>query len=141
MEIRLAVALGCPGFQKPIHITDQENMLSLMNGNIELNSLGGFVKASVYDWGGPPPKTIPTHPDILLAADCVYFEPAFPLLEKTLEDLIGDNTICYFSFRKRRRADLHFIKSIKRIFDVEEVQDDPNKDQYEKRAIFLFVTS
>jgi hypothetical protein len=116
-------------------------MLSLMNGNIELNNLNNTVRAAVYDWGGPPPDCVPTHPDILLAADCVYFEPAFPLLEKTLDDLIGINTICYFSFKKRRRADLHFVKAIKKMFEVEEVQDDANRDEYAKKAIFLFVNS
>jgi protein N-lysine methyltransferase METTL21A len=136
---RLAVALGCTGFRPPVHITDQENMLALMHRNIELNGLGDTVSPAVYNWGEPLPVEIPTHPDIVLAADCVYFEPAFPLLEKTLQDLIGDDTICYFCFKKRRRADLHFLKAIKKIFDVKEIEDDPRKGQYSKESIFLLV--
>lgn len=34
--------------------------------------------------GSPIPDALPTHLDLILAADCVYFEPAFPLLVDTL---------------------------------------------------------
>jgi hypothetical protein len=53
----------------------------------------------------PVPEVIAQKPiDIIFAADCVYYEPAFPLLEKTLIDLIGDNTVVYFCFKRRRRV-------------------------------------
>jgi hypothetical protein len=89
--IRLAVALGCT-LSTPLRITDQVPMYDLMKQNIALNGLDSLVSASIYDWGDSPPATIPAHPDIILAADCVYFEPAFPLLQKTLQDLIGEST-------------------------------------------------
>jgi hypothetical protein len=88
---RLAVALGCT-LTTPLRITDQVPMYDLMKQNITLNGLDSLVSASIYDWGDSPPATIPAHPDIILAADCVYFEPAFPLLQKTLQDLIGEST-------------------------------------------------
>ncbi|KAJ9619515.1 Protein-lysine N-methyltransferase efm6 [Taxawa tesnikishii (nom. ined.)] len=134
--VGLAVALGCK-VQQPIHITDQVPMLALMQQNITLNSLDGRVKASVYDWGESVPEDFPRHPDIVLAADCVYFEPAFPLLQKTLKDLIGENTVCYFCFKKRRRADLQFMKVAKKMFKVEEIQDDPDKSVYSRENLFL----
>lgn len=112
-------------------------MLALMQQNITLNSLDGRVKASVYDWGESVPEDFPRHPDIVLAADCVYFEPAFPLLQKTLKDLIGENTVCYFCFKKRRRADLQFMKVAKKMFKVEEIQDDPDKSVYSRENLFL----
>jgi hypothetical protein len=113
-------------------------MLALMRRNIAMNSLQGTATASVYNWGEPPPVAIPKHPDVILAADCVYFEPAFPLLQETLKDLIGENTVCFFCFKKRRRADLQFLKGIKRAFNVSEVQDDPYKAIYGKESIFLY---
>jgi len=67
-------------------------MFELMKQNITLNGLNSKVSASIYDWGESVPVALPQHPDIILAADCVYFEPAFPLLQKTLQDLIGDST-------------------------------------------------
>jgi len=84
--------------------------------------------------------------DIILAADCVYFEPAFPLLEKTLVDLVKDNTVVFFCFKKRRRADLHFIKSIKKRLNVREVKDDPefskhdaDYEKYSRENLFLYI--
>ena len=71
------------------------------------------VKAAVNDWGEPPPEGLPTFRDIVLAADCVYFEPTFPLLHQTLQDLIGPHTICFFCFKKRPRADMNFMKLVK----------------------------
>jgi hypothetical protein len=131
----LAVALGCK--TDIIHITDQEPMFDLMKRNISLNGLDTRVTASIYDWGTATPSQLPAHPDIILAADCVYFEPAFPLLQQTLIDLIGENTVCYFCFKKRRRADLHFMKTAKKMFEITQVEDDPDREIYSRENLFL----
>ena len=130
------MALGCKT-DDMLHITDQEPMFELMKRNITLNDLESRVTASIYDWGTATPSQLPAHPDIILAADCVYFEPAFPLLQQTLNDLIGDNTVCYFCFKRRRRADLHFMKVAKKMFDVEHVDDDQDKEIYSREKLFL----
>lgn len=132
------MAVGCRT-QQTVYITDQDAMLELMRRNIELNGLAetGRVKAVVYDWGSKPPGELPSQPDVILAADCVYFEPAFPLLQQTLRDLIGERTTCYFCFKKRRRADLQFMKSVRKDFDVEEVMDEPDRQTYARQNVFL----
>ncbi|OAK95940.1 hypothetical protein IQ06DRAFT_297444 [Phaeosphaeriaceae sp. SRC1lsM3a] len=135
--VGLAVALGCKT-DEILHITDQEPMFELMKRNISLNDLESRVTASIYDWGAATPPQLPAHPDVILAADCVYFEPAFPLLQQTLSDLIGKNTVCYFCFKKRRRADLQFMKVAKKMFDVKQVDDDPNKEIYSRENLFLY---
>ena len=112
-------------------------MYDLMKQNIVLNDLESKVSATIYDWGAPTPSGLPRHPDVILAADCVYFEPAFPLLQETLKDLIGDNTVCYFCFKKRRRADLQFVKAVRKMFDVREVSDDPDQKVYSRESLFL----
>jgi len=114
-------------------------MFELMERNIKLNKRQDDVKAVIYDWGTSTPPELPTNPDIVLAADCVYFEPAFPLLQRTLKDLLGENTICYFCFKKRRRADMQFIKTAKKMFELKEVEDDPDKGNYSRENIHLFV--
>ncbi|RMZ78704.1 hypothetical protein DV737_g3735, partial [Chaetothyriales sp. CBS 132003] len=137
--VGLAVALGCE-VSRPIHITDQEPMLALMQRNIDLNKLSDKVQASVYDWGEEPPQQLGLsggYPDVLLAADCVYFEPAFPLLLHTLRDLVGPNTTCYFCFKKRRKADLRFIKDMKKAFDVVQVKYN-GQEKDVRDSIFLF---
>ena len=134
---RLAVAVvGCRPYSV-VHITDQEQMLDLMQQNIALNNVDDKVAAHVFDWGDPRPALVPAHPDVILAADCVYFEPAFPLLQQTLQDLIGPRTTCYFCFKRRRRADLHFMKAVKKNFLAEPVEDDPDREAYSRENIFL----
>ncbi|EXJ77470.1 hypothetical protein A1O3_09696 [Capronia epimyces CBS 606.96] len=138
--VGLAVALGCQVDTK-IWITDQLPMLALMEKNIALNNLEGRVGAEIYDWGTPPPSTIlhsgTEHPDILLAADCVYFEPAFPLLLQTLEDLIGPSTTCYFCFKKRRKADMRFIRDMMKKFVVEQIAY-TGREADQREGIFLY---
>ena len=136
--VGLAVARGCVVGPSPIYITDQEPMLPLMETNIELNQLSSLVTATLLDWGKPLPGAIPSHPDIILAADCVYFEPAFPLLISTLQELIGPESVCYFCFKRRRRADLRFMKLARKIFDVNEIHDDPDAENYKRENISLY---
>ena len=117
-------------------------MLALMEKNIALNELSEGVVAGVYDWGGPPPDHVlrtgrSTHPDVVLAADCVYFEPAFPLLLTTLGDLLGPKTVCYFCFKKRRKADWRFIKQLQRRFSVKQIEYG-DKEQDQREGIYLY---
>ena len=133
---RLAVARGC-ATSKRLYITDQAAMFPLMQQNIQLNKLEEKVTPEVLNWGDPLPEALPCTPDIILAADCVYFEPAFPLLLKTLLDLVGHQSTVYFCFKKRRRADMHFIKAARKLFVVDEVHDDPDEELYKRDNIFL----
>lgn len=111
-------------------MTDQLTMLPLMQRNTALNALEHTVAPSVYDWGQPTPTGLPAQPDVILAADCIYFEPAFPLLLSTLQDLIGERTVCYFACVKRRKADAQFMKAARKVFDVQVVGDDPFEEEW-----------
>lgn len=93
-----------------------------MNKNVALNSLEENVEVSQLNWcvlkheikskralieeirGEPIPSGVPSKADIILAADCVYFEPAFPLLVQTLSDLSDAKTVILFCYKKRRRV-------------------------------------
>lgn len=104
-----------------------------MQRNIELNGLQDRVTASELNWygplfsrsavsrittdfmlvchrGEPLPPSIP-YPQLILAADCVYFEPAFPLLVQTLAYLIPATKLeqeedpeVLFCYKKRRKV-------------------------------------
>ncbi len=78
-------------------------------------------------------------PDTILAADCVYFEPAFPLLLATLGDLLelSPSATIYFCFKKRRRADMQFLKSAKKAFTVTEIEDD-DRPVFSREGLFLY---
>ncbi|KAI0856261.1 putative methyltransferase-domain-containing protein [Xylaria cubensis] len=141
--VGLAVARGCELGENhpPLYITDQEEMFSLMQHNIALNELEGKVKAMLLNWGEPlPTEVTASPPDIILAADCVYFEPAFPLLQTTLSDLLvlRPSAVIYFCFKKRRRADMQFLKQARRRFSVVEVEDD-ERPVWSRQGLFMFA--
>lgn len=79
-------------------------------------------------------------PDTILAGECVYFEPAFPLLLQTLKDLLAlcPSATIYFCFKKRRRADLQFMKNAKKVFHVVEVTDS-ERPVFSRKGLFLFT--
>lgn len=142
----VGLALGLHSPDLTIHLTDLAPMLPLIQKNVSLNpALLSPVYPSILAWGcsshpvpSPVSSIIPAHPDILLAADCVYFEPSFPLLSATMQDLIGPDTVCYFCFQKRRRADMAFFKGLRKIFDVRDVMDDPEKPVWQWQGLFLY---
>ncbi|KII95938.1 hypothetical protein PLICRDRAFT_170534 [Plicaturopsis crispa FD-325 SS-3] len=101
-------------------ITDQAMLLDIMHENVTLNALEGAVTVAELNWGEPLPTTLSakyTSPDVILAADCVYFEPAFPLLVHTLVLLTSDaRTEVLFCYKKRRKADKRFFTLLKKQF-------------------------
>ena len=87
-----------------------------------------------------PAEIVALKPDTILAADCVYFEPAFPLLLQTLKDLLAlePNATIYFCFKKRRRADIHFIKAAKKNFNITELEDE-DRPVFNRQGLFLYA--
>lgn len=131
------------------YITDIDHLVPLMEKNIDLNIVGTDVVAKELWWGEPLPiEFVPSsnasintqNIDLILAADCVYLEKTFPLLEKTLLDLTeGTNPpMILMSYRKRRKADKHFFQKIKKNFDVITVREFEKYDIYLKQRTHLF---
>lgn len=79
-------------------------------------------------------------PDVILAADCVYFEPAFPLLMQTLHDLLAlvPAATVFFCFKKRRRADMQFLKAARKAFAVAEIEDE-DRPVFGREGLFLYA--
>ncbi|KAH7261908.1 putative methyltransferase-domain-containing protein [Fusarium tricinctum] len=140
--IGLAVAQECP-LRNQLLVTDQLEMYELMQHNIKLNNLQDKAKAMVLNWGEDLPAVVlEQKPDVILAGECVYFEPAFPLLMSTLKALLELNStaIIYFCFKKRRRADMNFVKMAKKAFKVEEIFDE-DRPVFQRQGLFLFSFS
>ncbi|TFY56078.1 hypothetical protein EVJ58_g7859 [Rhodofomes roseus] len=115
---------------------------SILNQRIELAFSSGLGRRSR---GSPLPPDI-HRPSVILAADCVYFEPAFPLLVHTLAELVprpsdsdaaSDRPEVLFCYKKRRKADKRFFTLLKREFTWTEVTDDPDREVYAREAISL----
>ncbi|KAM0333166.1 hypothetical protein ACHAQA_001826 [Verticillium albo-atrum] len=139
--VGLAVANGCNLRRTPLLLTDQDEMFTLMQHNIAMNDLGAQVKPLILNWGEPLPQdVIDSKPNVILAADCVYFEPAFPLLLETLSDLLAlnEDATIYFCFRKRRRADMGFMKKAKKMFRVEQAFDE-DQPVFSRESLFLYT--
>ena len=122
-----------------IHLTDGlAALLPLLRQNVELNiqrsaSSNVVVSTHQLSWGETPILSIPQHPDVILAADCAYIEESFPLLVQTLEALMGEKSILWFCYKKRRQRDRDCIKKIGKVFDVQMV-----KGNWEKEGIWLY---
>ncbi|KAF6224136.1 hypothetical protein HO133_010710 [Letharia lupina] len=136
--LALAIGLKSTGVRTTtIHLTDgHPPLLSLLQHNIDLNTpnLGNSTTVLPYllSWGHPISPTIPSPADILLAADCSYLESNVPLLTATMEALMGNDTVCYFCYKKRRRADKAMIRKLSKLFEVDEIKE------WEKDGVFLY---
>ena len=77
------------------------------------------LQASLLSWGTSPLSAKHQTPDVILAADCAYFAPAFPLLEQTIDEamLVGDggSTVLWFCYLKRRKRDAEMIKRLEKL--------------------------
>ncbi|KAG2148071.1 putative methyltransferase-domain-containing protein [Suillus clintonianus] len=124
-----------------VWITDQAPMLDIMQQNVTLNNLQSCVSVRELNWGETLLSDMPP-PELILAADCVYFEPAFPLLVQTLSEMaVSGSTEILFCYKKRRKADKRFFTMLKKKFAWEEVMDDPNREIYNREAISLLTLS
>lgn len=122
-----------------VTVTDIGELVPLMQSNIDSNHVSSVASAESLCWGSALIQEH-QHPDVVLAADCVYLEAAFPLLERTLMDLTdGDHPpLVLMAYRKRRKADRHFFQRIKHNFDVVEVSDYEHFAEYRKQRTSLF---
>ena len=146
IPFRLAISIGLSNSSfrfdgASITVTDIPAMLPLINANIALNPTKLSIQSLALSWGEPLPVAQSFKaPNIILAADCCYYEPAFPLLLDTLDELVNlaSDVCCYFCFKKRRKADLGFLKMARKRFDVRDGGlDDPNRKLWQREGIFL----
>ncbi|SCU90857.1 LAMI_0E03862g1_1 [Lachancea mirantina] len=143
--VGICLALLCETRDLEVYVTDIGGLIGLMQRNIDLNGVCAKVHAKELKWGDPlEPKFQPEagkrKVDLVLAADCVYLEKAFPLLEKTLLDLTScdDPPMILMSCKKRRKADKHFFQQIKKNFQVIEIQDFAKFERYLAQRTRLF---
>ena len=123
-----------------VNLTDIGILVPLMKDNIVVNGVSESTEATELLWGTPLTEKH-DNIDLVLAADCVYLEDAFPLLEDTLLQLTKDSEhqpMILMTYRRRRKADRKFFQRIKKHFDVVEVTDFARHSQYLKHRTHLF---
>ncbi|ODQ67283.1 hypothetical protein NADFUDRAFT_40450 [Nadsonia fulvescens var. elongata DSM 6958] len=122
-----------------IWVTDQECLIPLILKNTELNNLSEYVHPIVLNWGEELPEIVKSaNIDLVLAADCVYLETAFPLLKRTLLDLAGDGVQILMSYKKRRKADSKFFSAVRKDFEIIEVKNFADYESYLRDGVHLY---
>lgn len=132
-----------------IDVTDILKIVNIMNENIKLNKISQLVNANVLSWGEEISQDIQkTGVDLILAADCVYHEVLFDILRKTLIDLCKINklkypkgskreTVILMASRKRRRADVRFFKKAKKFFNMIEIKDYNEYEEFKNQNVHI----
>jgi predicted nicotinamide N-methyase len=121
-------------------LTDMDFLCPLMIENVQKNDLNNYLLSAQISvkpllWGCenlPSPRTLTASAsskttitdynlDIVLISDCVYLETCFDILLETMDALIGAHTVCFMSYKKRRRAEKQFFIKLRKLFDVHTV--------------------
>ncbi|KAL8681829.1 MAG: hypothetical protein Q9186_002061 [Xanthomendoza sp. 1 TL-2023] len=55
----------------------------------------------------------------------------------TMQEIMSPDAVCYFCFKKRRRADMNFVKMARKSFVVTDVKDDPDEEVWRREGIHL----
>ena len=122
-----------------IYLTDGlAALLPLLRQNSELNihqsaTSNVAVSSHLLPWGEVLTAPLPEYPDVILAADCAYFEDSFPLLVQILVTLMGKQSVLWFCYKKRRQRDRDCIKKIGKVFDARMV-----RGEWEKEGVWLY---
>lgn len=134
----VTAVLGCKA-----HVTDLEDLVPLLQKNIEANDLKDKASASVLKWGEQKDGVLP-EADLLLVADCVYYdESLLPLLE-TIAALSGPDTMVLISYEDRDSEEKQALQQtfwdrLRAQFDVEEVPTDQLHPEYRAQDIHVVV--
>ncbi|XP_054268520.1 protein N-lysine methyltransferase METTL21D-like isoform X2 [Macrosteles quadrilineatus] len=117
-------------------MTDLPEVLDNLTNNIEHNRklwqpCGGNAEAKPLRWGSIDGQNFPP-PDLLIAADCVYYNESVEPLVETMVALSSENTeiiLCQEErdTEKQQQAWKMFLQLFNKHFDCEKV---PTKDQH-----------
>ncbi|XP_051892405.1 protein-lysine methyltransferase METTL21D isoform X2 [Pristis pectinata] len=103
----MASALGAN-----VIVTDLEELQDLLNINIKDNMhlVTGSIQAKVLKWGETV-KDLPSEPDYILVADCIYYEQSLEPLLRTMKDLSGNKTCIILCYEERTMGNNPKIES------------------------------
>lgn len=148
--LELGSGLGLPGLvasvlgAKEVVLTDQKNLVSLMQHNIDmnLNILLGKVSCVALDWPNVEENLRMLCPfDVLLGSDIVYNNnlTIFDALLRVIQILSNDKTIIYLSYRKRDDNERYFFDHLTKMgWHVDHVQTVTCDDQSQQTIYKIF---
>ncbi|KAL7831511.1 hypothetical protein SRHO_G00310140 [Serrasalmus rhombeus] len=121
-----------------VTITDRKPALEFLSANVRENippDLRGAVQVSELTWGEGLQRYPSGSYDLVLGADIVYLEETFPALLQTLEHLSSEKTEVLLSCRIRYERDERFLRMLGKLFSVQEVHYDEQRDIHIYRAV------
>jgi len=112
-----------------------------LNRDINQHMITGSFKASPLKWGQDVSAFQPS-PDLLLVADCIYYEESLVPLVTTLCDLSDANTTVLISYEERTTGNKPLVEKkfhelVREHFTVEEIPEDQQDPVYHSPDINL----
>ncbi|KAL2920230.1 Protein-lysine N-methyltransferase efm6 [Polyrhizophydium stewartii] len=137
------VAAVEPPADQHVAVSDLELFVPLMQLNADVNltaSEKAQLSVTACCWGEPLSDKVKSllPLDLILAADCTYLESLFDPLISTLRELASPSTEIWISYKKRRKADKRFWLRLVKYFDVHEIMDHPDREQYRLDSLYLY---
>ncbi|XP_060576625.1 protein N-lysine methyltransferase METTL21D-like [Ruditapes philippinarum] len=121
------VGLMAASYGAKVSITDLDQFVPLMQLNIDTNKqlFQHPVQAKELVWGSEV-KTEYQDVDILLLADCIYYEESLEPLIKTMDDLCGTDTCIYCCYEERTTDNKpalqrKFLHMVGKLFQIEKI--------------------
>lgn len=143
-----AVGLAAAALGGSVMLTDLEENLNLLKHNVNKNQdLRLNVEAAVLEWGDSDMiKDLLARMkiDVVLVADCVYYEESLDSLVRTMSELSGPQTNVLVSYEDRDseekiRLQKKFSDLMKAEFTCEEVEADQQHPDYTAPDIHILV--
>ncbi|KAK7021978.1 hypothetical protein SK128_006312 [Halocaridina rubra] len=90
-----------------VTITDLQKFLPLMAMNIKKNKevIDVEVEAKVLEWGNRDHIGAIQKPNVILVADCIYYEQSLEPLISTMRNMCEKNTVILMSYEERTTGD------------------------------------
>ncbi|XP_059814183.1 protein-lysine methyltransferase METTL21D [Hypanus sabinus] len=124
-------------------LTDLEELQDLLNINIKDNKhlVTGSIEAKVLKWGETV-KDLPSEPDYILVADCIYYEQSLEPLLKTIKDISGNKTAIILCYEERTMGnnpeiESQFFELLQIDFEIEEIPLDQQDEEYRSEDIHV----
>ncbi|XP_048000747.1 protein N-lysine methyltransferase METTL21D-like isoform X2 [Leguminivora glycinivorella] len=134
-----------------VTLTDLPEALPLLRLNInenksKISSMGGYAIAESLVWGDSTSQILKEEFDIIVLADCVYYEEALDPLVQTLQcftNTITKKPTMYLTQEMRdsevqKRLWTKFFEKLNEIFNVEQIPEEEQHKNYRSPDILLF---
>ncbi|XP_063040065.1 protein-lysine methyltransferase METTL21D [Engraulis encrasicolus] len=126
-----------------VTLTDLEDLQALLKKNINVNQslISGSATAKVLKWGENASDFLPP-PDMILMADCIYYEQSVGPLVDTLKTLAGPDTCVLCCYEQRTEGvnpemERRFFELLLQHFSSEEIPAEQQDPEYNSPDIHL----